>query len=313
MRTIGVDVGGTKILCRLVDPETGKAWGRVKTRTPKTGPDDVLAKIVELIHELDPDAEADGIGVGFPGYVQPDGVVVQCANIQGWDGPLAVGPMLAEILKKPVAVGNDVSLGALAEHRCGAGRGLDDLLAVFVGTGVGGALLLDGQVRNGPRGLAGEFGHMTIEANGPMCGCGIRGHLEAYAGKAGIEAQARRLAAAGRPSLLVDTMQDGSLKSRHVHQALEAKDEVAIELMQQAADALALTIGNVSLMLDVRTVVLGGGIVGKLGQTFLDQISASNSFGGLGSSNTDLVLAHRMDDAGSVGAALLVADQISSR
>lgn len=313
MKTIGVDVGGTKILCRLIDPKTGKAWGRTKSPTPKTGPKDVLARVAKLVRKLDPKGEAVAVGVGFPGYVLPDGVVATCTNIVGWDKPLDVIPTLEALLDKPVAVGNDVSLGALAEHRCGAGQGVDDLLAVFVGTGVGGGLILDGQIRSGERGLAGEIGHVTVEPNGRMCGCGHRGHLEAYAGKAGMEREARRLAAKGKSSLLVDTMKEGSLKSRHLDLALKAEDPVTVRLMADAVDALALAIGNVAAMFDIERVVMGGGITDKLGQPFIDQIAASSSFGGFGSEAVDLRPAQRMDDAGSVGAAMLAADKVSKR
>ncbi len=311
MKTIGVDVGGTKILCRLVDPETGKARGRTKARTPKSGPADVLASIAELVAKLDPDHEAVAIGVGFPGYVRPDGVVVHCTNISGWDQPIDVGPVLRKSTGRPVVVGNDVSLGALAEHRLGAGQGEQDLLAVFVGTGVGGGLILDGQIRDGDRGLAGEIGHLTVHTNGRLCGCGGRGHLEAYAGKAGIEREARRLAANGETSFLMDMVQNGSMKSRHVHQALEAGDPVTLRLMTEAVDALAQAIGNVATILDIRRVVLGGGMTDKFGQDFVDQIAASSSFGGFGSAKLQLRLAERMDDAGAVGAALLAADSLA--
>lgn len=311
MRTIGVDVGGTKILCRLVDPATGKAWGRVKVKTPTTGPDDVLATIVDLVARLDPDGEADAIGIGFPGFVTAEGVVGPCANIAGWDEPLELQARLEAMLPKPVSLGNDVSVGALAEHRCGAGRGADDMLAVFVGTGVGGGLILDGALRSGEGGLAGEIGHITVEAEGRACGCGQSGHLEAYAGKSGIEREARRLAANGHSSLLVDQLQTGSLKSRQLSEALEANDPVTVQLVAAAADALALAIGNVATVLDLRLVVLGGGVVGKLGQPFLDQISQSVHFGGVGANFVELRLAQRMDDAGSVGAALLAADNLS--
>ena len=311
MKTVGVDVGGTKILCRLVDPDTGKARGRSKCSTPKTGPEDVLRAIVDLVQELDPEGEAEAIGVGFPGYVRPDGVVVHCTNIVGWDRPLDVSNRLEALLGKPVVVGNDVSVGALAEYRLSRGAALQsstDLLAVFVGTGVGGGLILDGKIRSGERGYAGEIGHVTVVSGGALCGCGELGHLEAYAGKAGIERRARAMASEGRASQLVDTMQSGSLRSRQLIAAVEADDPVTIELLADAADALALAIGNVSTILDIRDVVLGGGVIARLGQDYLDQIRSSVSFGGFGPEGVELRLASRMDDAGSVGAGILAGD-----
>ncbi|MEM9132888.1 MAG: ROK family protein [Actinomycetota bacterium] len=306
---VGIDLGGTKILARLVDPKSGDAVGRRKVATPTTGPPDVLDAIVDLIDDWDEAAEAQTVGIGVPGFVLEGDVVVRCANIAGWDSPLKVGTVLSDRLGRPVTVGNDVDCGALAEQRLGAGRGVDDLLAVFVGTGVGGGLVQGGRLTTGSRGLVGEIGHMVVEPGGRICGCGGVGHLEAYAGRAGIERRARELAAAGRRNAMVDLAGDGRIRSRHIDRALTDGDEVALELLAEAANALALVIGNAATLLDLSRVVLGGGVVDKLGQSFVDQITGSPSFGGLGPEICELRLAERLDDAGVVGAALLAADR----
>ena len=311
MKVVGVDLGGTKILTRVVDVDTGQSVGRKKVPTPRTGPDDVLDAIVDLIHSLEGSDEVDVIGVGVPGLVTSDGVVARCPNIAGWDKPVAVAERLAERLDRPVSVANDVNCGAVAEHRVGAGVGVDDLMAVFVGTGVGGGLILDGRLIEGGRGIAGEIGHVTVIDDGRICGCGERGHLEAYAGRAGMEAEARRLVAAGRTSRLVELAGDSPIKSRHFGDALGAGDEVAHELLDDAVTALAIGVGNAATLLDLRRVVLGGGMVDKLGQPFLDQISGSLAFGGFGPTVCDLAVAQRLDDAGVVGAAILAADRLA--
>jgi glucokinase len=235
-------------------------------------------------------------------------IVERCPNIAGWTKPIDVAAQLSEALGKPVIVANDVNCGAVAEHRLGAGRGADDLLAVFVGTGVGGGLVLGGSLVAGPRGVAGEIGHMTVVSGGEPCGCGGRGHLEAYAGRAGIERRARELAAKGESNRLVELAGTGLIKSRHLARALEEGDAVAERLMAEAVDLLAQAIGNVVTLLDLRTVVLGGGVVDKLGQPFVDRIAGSSSFGGFGSELCELRLAQRLDDAGVAGAAVLAAD-----
>ncbi len=306
-RHVGVDLGGTKILARLVDATTGHAVGRTKIATPGTGPDDVLAAVAAAVTGLVGWEEAAAVGVGVPGFVEDAAIAVRCANIVGWDEPIDVADRLRH-LGKPVVVANDVNCGAVAEHRFGAGRGIDDLLAVFVGTGVGGGLILDGALRAGRRGLAGEIGHVTVRPGGRRCGCGGDGHLEAYAGRAGIERRARELAAAGRPTRLVEWAGAGSIKSRHLARALDEGDEVAVELIAEAIDALAVAIGNAVALLDLDRVVLGGGVVDKLGQPFVDRIARSASFGGLGPELCELRLAGRLDDAGVVGAAILAAD-----
>lgn len=312
MKVVGVDLGGTKILTRLVDVETGDSKGRQKTPTPKDGPDAVLDAIAELVNDLDGSDSSHAIGVGVPGLVTSDGVVHRCPNIAGWDRPVAVADELSERLGRPVVVANDVNCGAVAEHRVGAGQGVDDLMAVFVGTGVGGGLVLDGQLVDGTRGMAGEIGHLTVVDDGRICGCGERGHLEAYAGRAGMEREARRLVDAGRPSSLVERVGDSPMKSRHFADALADGDEVTHELLDDAVQALAIALGNAATLLDLPRIVLGGGVVDKLGQPFVDQIVGSLAFGGFGPTVCDVALAERLDDAGVVGAALLAADRIPS-
>ena len=311
MSVVGVDLGGTKILVRMVDPATGAAVGRAKMSTPKDGPASVIEGIIELVHELDGGSDAEVVGVGVPGLVDAEGVVARCPNIKDWTSPVAVKAELEAKLGKKVVVSNDVNCGAVAEHRVGAGRGVDSLIAIFVGTGVGGGLILDGRLVSGSRGMAGEIGHMTVVKDGRVCGCGERGHLEAYAGRAGMAREALRLVDAGRPSKLVELANGGPIKSRHVVKALAEGDDVAHSLIDDAVEALAMGIGNVATLLDLHLAILGGGVVDRLGQPFLDQISGSLAFGGFGPTVCSLVLAERLDDAGAVGAALLAGDQFT--
>lgn len=306
---VGVDLGGTKILARFVNPETGWSEKRVKRPTPSTGPSDVLAAVAEVIEELDPDHLSPAIGIGVPGLVTADGVVTRCPNINGWDSPLDVAAILSKRLDRPVAVGNDVNVGTLAEHRVGAGQGTTAMAGVFVGTGVGGGLIIDNRLVAGARGMAGEIGHVTTHSGGRICGCGERGHLEAYAGRAGLEREARRLHAAGAENELVRLAQDGRIKSSHIAKALASGDSVTEELIADAVEALAIGIGSMATLLDLPLVVMGGGVVDRLGKDFLQQISESTAFGGFGSSVCELKLAERIDDAGVVGAAILAADQ----
>jgi len=307
---VGVDVGGSNILARLVDPVSGQAEGRVKTGTPVDGPDAVVESIVETVHGLEGWETAQAVGIGLPGPVTPGGVTGPCPNIVGWDEPMALADRLSRRFEFPVMIGNDVNCGALAEHRLGAGKGYSDMLAIFVGTGVGGGLILGDRLVVGPRGGAGEIGHLTVVAGGRPCGCGGFGHLEAYAGRAGIDAEMRRRSAGDANRFLLSLVEDSPLKSRHLAAGLKADDPLTITLLEEAADALARVIGNAVTLLDLPLVVLGGGIVDRLGDAFLAQILESSDFGGFGSGSAELVLAQRLDDAGAVGAALLAADSI---
>ncbi len=306
---VGVDLGGTKILARMVDPSTGRAEGRVKARTP-AGPEAVLDAVEATITGLEGWEQAEGVGIGVPGFVDGDGVVERCPNIAGWDRPVAVAAELTARLGKPVVVANDVNCGAVAEHRHGAGRGASDLLAVFVGTGVGGGLIVEDRLVVGPRGRAAEIGHVTVVPGGRPCGCGGRGHLECYAGRAGMDREVRRRVDEGGAELLHELAKGGPVKSRHLAAGLEAGDPTTAELLGQAADALALTIGNAAALLDLPRVVLGGGVVDRLGQPFVDDIVASSHFGGFGPSSVEVLAAHRLDDGGVLGAAVLAADRL---
>ncbi len=311
MALVGVDLGGTKILARLIDPASGRAFGRSKVTTPTTDPAGILDAVVSVVERLDGVEEATAVGVGMPGLVTPGGHVGPCSNLSRWDRSLPVVGPLSAALGKPVIVSNDVNCGAVAEHRFGAGRGFADVLAVFVGTGVGGGLILQNNLVAGSRGMAAEIGHVTVHPGGRECGCGGLGHLEAYAGRAGIERQARWLAANGEPNLLAQFSDTGSLKSKHLERAVNDNDGVAVSLVAEAADALAVALGNVATALDLQRIVLGGGVVDKLGQPFLDQIEQSAVFGGFGPQVCELVLATRLDDAGALGAALLADSQLA--
>ncbi len=307
---IGVDVGGSKILARIVDPATGAARGRVKKPTPTDGPQSVIDKIVEAVTELDGWADAVAVGIGVPGPVTPHGMAGPCPNITGWDDPVQLATALSERFDRTVVVGNDVNCGAVAEHRIGAGRGHADMLAIFVGTGVGGGLILDNKLVVGERGMVGEIGHLTIEPGGRPCGCGGSGHLETYAGRAGIDNEMRRRSDGDANRYLLSLVGGSQLKSRHLAAGLDAGDELSAQLIEEAAHALARVIGNAATLLDLPLVVLGGGIVDRLGEPFLERIRTSDHFGGAGAGFTELVLGRRLDDAGAVGAAFLVADPI---
>lgn len=312
MAIVGVDLGGTKILTRMFDPVSGRASGRAKVATPQTGPADILNAVVSAVRRLDGAVAATAVGIGMPGLVAAGGQVGPCANLADWHTPLPVAEPVSRALGLPVVVSNDVNCAAIAEHRFGAGRGCADLLAVFVGTGVGGGLILDNKLVAGERGMAAEIGHLTVHPLGRECGCGGLGHVEAYAGRAGIERQARWLAANGRPNLVARWADTGHLKSKHLERAVNENDPVAVELVAEAADALAVAIGNVATVLDLSRVVLGGGVVDKLGQPFVDQVEQSAAFGGLGPQVCNLELASRLDDAGALGAALLADSHLRS-
>jgi glucokinase len=306
---IGIDLGGTKIFG--VRMKGDEVVSESKGKTPvQGGPLAVVDAIAEVIAELGGARPEDVIGVGAPGVIDVErGVVRAAPNLPGWVEPFPLGPALAETIGVAgVLVDNDVNVGTVAEHRLGAGRGAREMLGVFVGTGVGGGLILDGQLRRGATGLAGEIGHIVVVPNGRQCGCGGRGHLEAYAGRAGLERRARDLEAKGTDTVLVELAKAKRMTSSVWAKALGASDQVAIDLIDEAVGALGRLIAGVVMTLDLELVVVGGGLSDRLGPTFvgrIEQAARSELFGG--GSPVRVVPAELGDRAGAVGAALLAA------
>lgn len=302
MSIIGVDLGGTKILAAIV--KGGDAKASVKRPTPTAGPDSVVGAIVDAVREL---GGADKVGIGAPGQIDAaGGVLVGAPNLVGFDRPVAIGDLVRNALGgAKVRLDNDVNVAALGESRRGAGRDADDLLAVWCGTGVGGGVVLGDRVRHGVSGVAGEIGHTTVVADGRRCHCGGIGHLEAYAGRAALEAEARRRHASGEPTKLVDLAGLGRMKSSVFRRALEAGDPMAEALIDEAVAALGQAIASATLLLDIDLVVIGGGLGDQLGETFVgrvEQATRSRKFGPL---SVRAVASELGDDAGVVGAAEL--------
>lgn len=307
MTTVGVDLGGTKIMAVVV--EGGEVVEKAKKSTPKSGtPDDVLDAVASVVAKADPDGSAAGIGVGVPGPVRPGtGVLPMARNLPGWDHDVDVaGGLSRRCDGRPVFVDNDVNVGTLAEVTFGAGVGVDNVLGVFMGTGVGAGLVLDGALRQGPRGLAGEIGH-TYVAFRDFHREGVgRGELEDYSGRRMMERRARRRHEAGAPSVLVDLVGDGRMKSSTWEKALAADDAVAREIVDEAVDAMAAAMATAIALVDLELVVLGGGMAERLGEPFRADLEArvrERAFAGV----TAPVRAASLGDiGGALGAALLV-------
>jgi len=275
---VGVDLGGTKIFAVATGPEG--LIGELKAKTPVMGgPVVVVDAIVEVVRELAGGTAPECIGIGAPGAVDfGTGIVRRAPNLKGWWDPFPLGPALSEALGGvTVVVDNDVNVGTVAEHRLGAGRGTDNLFGVFVGTGVGGGVILDGQLHRGPSGFAGELGHVVVRPGGRRCGCGARGHLEAYAGRAGMERRARQHHARGLETMLVDLARTRRMTSSVFARALEARDKVAVGLIDRAVETLGQAVAAAISILDVPLVVVGGGLADRLGPSFVERIHAATA------------------------------------
>jgi glucokinase len=308
----GLDLGGTKIQAVVTDGGAN-VLGKARRETPQAGgPEAVVFELAETLRSALEDAGVEpmglaSVGVGAPGSIDAgSGSVLQVANIEGWDTPYPLGPALADELGRPVTVGNDVTVAVEAERRFGAGQGFDSFIGVFWGTGVGGGIVIDGRQILG-RGSAGEIGHVCASPGGRLCNCGLRGCVEAYAGRGALETRARELSKE-RPTVLFELMEKRGrdrLTSGVWLRALQAGDEVAEELILGAIEALGVGIGSAVTLLDVEAVIIGGGLGERLGPSWLARIEAAAAGHTFFRDHPVYRLARLGDLGGAIGASLL--------
>ena len=288
-RYLGVDVGGTKILAALVE-ESGNILARKRLATPVEGAaSDTLDAIIRLMADLLDEQtlgsdQLAAIGLVIPGVVDPDRgfvVVTPNMNLTG----LLVGPPVAERFGVPVAIGNDVNMGTLGEKWLGAARRARSAVGIFVGTGIGGGLILDDKLVRGCREGAAEVGHMVMQIGGPLCGCGNRGCLEALASRSAMERDIRQAIAAGRKSVIAELLDDeaGRIKSGVLRRALKARDPLVTEVVRKAAEILGYACLTIRHLVDPEVIVLGGGVMEACGRHIMpvvQEIVATDALAG---------------------------------
>jgi len=263
---LGIDLGATKSELGLVSRAGEVLATRRLPTASQAGPDRVVADLAAAGRELLEEAPAQvlGVGVGMAGQVAGrSGVVRSAPNLAGWrDVPLAEA--LEDALGLPAAITNDVNVTALAEHAAGAGRGVDDLVVVFVGTGVGGGVIAGGRLVEGAAGYGGELGHVTIVADGRRCSCPNRGCLEAYVGGWAIAERAREAVdeapEAGR--VLVDKAGGlDRITAATVAEAARSEDPLARRLIEETGRYLGAGLVSLVHVFNPRRVILGGGVI----------------------------------------------------
>ncbi len=301
----GVDVGGTNIEVGLVSDDH-KVRARAKAPTPTDGPDAVLDTIAELIGSLDDKPLA--VGVGIPGVVH-EGQVLTVPNLANWNETFDLVEALQQRVDLPMALGNDANVGLLGEWVAGAAKGKRNVLGLWMGTGVGGGLILDGRPFDGSRGAAGEIGHVVVLAGGALCTCGRRGCAEAYAGRRSMRGVATSMVDAGWKTSLFDIRDEEdkpTLTSKVWAEALDQEDELATKLFDTAIEMLGVAVGSAVNLLDLDLVIVGGGLAEKLGSDLADRIAESARPWMLRPSpDLEFVVSELEDDAGVVGAASL--------
>lgn len=303
MRRAGIDVGGTKFLGVVVD-DAGVVISEIRRPTP-VGPVALVSGLVETARQL---GTYDSLGVGVPGLVTRAGVLRSSPHLAGVE-ELDLGRRLGDAFGRPVPVDNDATCATIAEWQVGAGRGASDLVVVTLGTGIGGGIVVDGRLRRGRHGFAGEFGHMVVVPDGVPCPCGRRGCWERYAAGTGLAHLAREALGRRPRSLLLDLV-DGdidALRGEHVQQAAQSGDALAIEVIDRFARWVALGLVNLANALDPQMFVLGGGLaatphlyLGPIKSWFHELLYAPEL-----RPHPEIVFAELGEYAGAIGAAML--------
>lgn len=265
--SIGIDLGGTKILIALVDRNTGKVLEHVKKKTKKDkGPKNIIRKMLEGIEELIDISgksfdEISSIGVGAAGQIdRKNGIIIAAANLDCYD--LNLKEILTEKFNLPVYVGNDVEIATIGEQKFGAGKDCNDFVCVFVGTGVGSSIVKDGKIIIGATGTAGEIGHIIVDLNGRQCSCGAHGCLEAYASRSAIERRIEGALKKGRKSCILDYLETGkSITSSMIQKSIEREDELVLQCVTEASEYLSGGIASIINFINPELIILGGGLI----------------------------------------------------
>ena len=262
--TVGVDIGGTKVVAGVVTWD-GQLLERVRAGTPhrSSAPEVVERVIVDLVQDLVSRHDVHAVGIGAAGFIDASGASVRFSPHLSWrDEPLQAA--VSSRLRLPVVVENDANAAAWAEWRFGAARGESHLVCITLGTGIGGGLLLDGELVRGRYGMAGEFGHMQVVPGGHRCECGNRGCWEQYASGNALVREGRELAAAGSPMahrlLELAGGDPERLSGPLVTQAAQDGDQAAVELLTDVGQWLGVGLADLAAALDPGTFVIGGGV-----------------------------------------------------
>jgi glucokinase len=306
---IAVDIGGTQIRAAIyaIDSTKPLQIKKIPTKTAKSEP---YLRLVDAISSIWPaDGNVQCISAAIPGPVDPaTGIIASTPNIEGWkDFPLA--EKLHEHFKVPVYLGNDANLAALGEWQFGAGQGHSDVLYLTVSTGIGGGVISNNRLLEGSHGMATELGHVSVLPNGPKCGCGQRGHLEAVAAGPAIVRYVVEQLSTGKNSTL---KQKENLTARDVSEAARSGDALAIEALSRAGRYLGHTLADFLVIFNPSIVIFGGGVsfsgdllFNPMREELIKSVMDHEYLEGL-----EITTAKLGDDAGLLGALALAISKI---
>lgn len=311
MLFIGIDVGGTNIASGLVN-DKGEVLKRDKRPTEATkGSEYVIKNIVEAVNNLAKEVGIEnikGIGLGIPGYVDPDEGISRFSVNLGWENIPVVIKLKENFSQTPIFMENDVRVAALGEKYFGAGRGFNNLIMITLGTGVGSAIIINGELYRGATGSAGEIGHTTVFKDGLLCRCGNRGCLELYASATGIVKKANDYIKEGNFTIMMEMIGHdlSKITARLVSEACGKGDKLAMMVMEEAAEVLAVGIVNCVNIIDPEIVIIGGGVslAGEKLFTPLNEAVRKRLTSNIGQ-KIKIVPAKWGDEGGMIGAAVL--------
>lgn len=306
MNTVGIDIGGTKIAGALVS-ESGEILRELKVPSPANDSQALQAAVVSMVNELRQGQEILAVGVAAAGFIDANqAVVVYSPNLSWRNEPLKA--KLEADLGIPVFIENDANAAGWAEYRFGAGRGSHHMMMLTIGTGVGGAIVANGELFRGAFGIGAELGHSNFIPNGKACGCGQKGCLEQYGSGTALLNSAKELVASGSPdsSRLAELATlKGELTGVEVYQAIQEGDKGALRLLGELGTNLGMAVASFTAILDPEIVVIGGG-VSAAGELLLEPIRAAylehlpaRGF----RPELEIVAAQMHNDAGVVGVA----------
>lgn len=306
---VGVDLGGTQLRSVLIDRDGNLlAYQRTDTAA-ESGPNAVVGQIEQLIGMVTAQVNQQdvvGIGVGTPGPLDPfDGIVLEAPNLAGWiNVPLKA--LLHERTGMPVVVGNDANAAALGEWRFGSGRGCQDFVYVTISTGIGGGVIANGSLLLGRKGMAGEVGHMTIQTDGPLCGCGNVGCWEVVASGTALGRAAAAALERGHQSLINEIAAGSPIEGWHISAAAERGDTLAQTLMRREGELIGVGVVNLLHLYSPERIALGGGVTKSMGQwdPFMRHVVEERAM--LPYRSASIERATLGDNVGVIGAAALV-------
>lgn len=312
---VGIDVGGTKIYSVIINQD-GDILGRAKLKTGEdTAFEVVLDRILECYHTACTNADIDeakvlSVGLAVPSSIDREHGIIKHAPNLGWKNIEAAG-ILTEKFEKPVFLDNDVNMGVFGEYNFGAGKGYKSVYGMFVGTGLGGGYVFDGQVIRGASYIAGEVGHMIIKMGGPRCNCGNKGCLEAFAAKAGMIKYMKNQVDKQKKETLLEKLTPNwrtTVGSSALRKAFRKKDDVVVKALKRSAKAIGVAAANLISVVGVDAIIIGGGVIEELGDFFMPIIKKSmikHAFAD-GADEVALLQSHLGDDAVALGAAWFV-------